>query len=254
MVGPSPRGSIPNLQVSPFGVIRKGHIPEKWRLILDLSHPEGNSVNDGISSQWSSLAYVSIDHVVQAVVRLGRNTLMAKRDIRIAYRIIPVHLQDRPLLGMQWRSQEFVDCVLPFGLRSAPKIFNSVADALQWVVGQRGVRWLLHYLDDFLCLGAVHSDECHQALAWLLAVCTELNVPVATEKTEGPSTTLGIEFDTATIQLRLPAEKPTQLKQTIENWLGRKACTKRELQSLAGLLQHACKVVRPGRSFPSQNF
>ena len=252
VVGPLPKGSIPGLQVSPFGVIPKGHVPGKWRLIVDLSHPEGRSVNDGISSQWSSLTYVSIDQVVQAVTKLGQGTMMAKLDIRSAYRIIPVHPHDRRLLGMCWRGQEYVDCVLPFGLRSAPKIFNSVADALQWVVIHGGVKWLFHYLDDFLCLGAPGSGECHQSLASVLRVCEELNVPVAAEKTEGPATTLtflGIEFDTAAMQLRLPKEKLDRLKSTVANWLGRKACTKRELQSLAGLLQHACTVVRPGRSF-----
>ena len=32
-------------------------------------------------------------------------------------------------------------------------------------------------------------------------------------------------------------------------WRKRKACRKRELQSLAGLLCYACKVLRPGRRF-----
>ena len=53
MVGPLPIGSTPGLQISPFGVIPKGHTPGKWRLIVDLSHPEGRSVNDGISKGYS---------------------------------------------------------------------------------------------------------------------------------------------------------------------------------------------------------
>ena len=131
MVGPLPTGSTPGLQISPFGVIPKDHTPGKWRLIVDLSHPEGRSVNDGISKEQSSLAYVSVDHIVQVILRLGRGTQMAKIDIRSAYRVIPVHPEDRLLLGMQWGAWEYIDCVLPFGLRSAPKRFNSVADALQ---------------------------------------------------------------------------------------------------------------------------
>ena len=131
ILGPFPPGSILGLQISPFGVIPKGHTPRKWRLIIDLSHPEGGSVNDGISSQWSSLAYVSIDHVVQAILRLGQGTQLAKIDIRSAYRLIPVHPHDRLLLGMRWRGQDYIDAVLPFGLWSAPKIFNAVADSLR---------------------------------------------------------------------------------------------------------------------------
>ena len=35
----------------------------------------------------------------------------------------------------------------------------------------------------------------------------------------------------------------------VQQWEGRKACSRRELESLIGLLNHACKVVQPGRSF-----
>lgn len=64
--------------------------------IVDLSSPEGKSVNDGISEE---LSYVSVDNVVQAVLHKGRR---AQLDIRSAYRIVPVHPEDRWLLGMMW--------------------------------------------------------------------------------------------------------------------------------------------------------
>lgn len=65
------------------------------------------------------------------VRRLGEGALMAKIDIRSTYRIVPVHPDDRPLLGMRWREKIFVDKVLPFGLRLAHKIFNALAD-MHW--------------------------------------------------------------------------------------------------------------------------
>ena len=34
-----------------------------------------------------------------------------------------------------------------FGLRSAPKIYTAVADALQWILMRVGIE-LIHYLDD----------------------------------------------------------------------------------------------------------
>ena len=114
------------------------------------------------------------------------------------------------------------------------------------------IEWVFHYLDDFPCLGTPGSDECQQALDTLVATCADLNVPLAIEKVEGPTVSLvflGIELDTMAMQLRLPEDKLARVKATILEWMGRKAATKRELQSLAGLLQHACKVVRPGRVF-----
>ena len=64
--------------------------------------------------------------------------------------MISIHPQDQALLGVCWEGNIYTDRALPFGLRSAPKIFSAVADALQWIVVKKGVRNLLHYLDDFI--------------------------------------------------------------------------------------------------------
>ena len=87
-----------------------------------------------------SLSYVSVESAAQAVLRLGRGALLAKVDIRSAYRNIPVHPDDRWLLGLYWDGATYIYTVLPFRLRSAPKIFNSVVDALEWVVCDGGLQ------------------------------------------------------------------------------------------------------------------
>ena len=140
------------VQISRFGVIQKPHQSGKWRLITDLSSPEGASVNDGIDPKLCSVTYPSIDGAVVIVLRLGKGTLLAKYDLESAYRMVPVHPIDRPLLGMRWNSATYVDGALPFGLRSAPKLFTAVADALLWIMRRYGVRNAMHYLDDFLLL------------------------------------------------------------------------------------------------------
>ena len=70
---------------------------------MDLSHPAGSSVNDGIEPELCSLKYTTVDEAVEMVVSEGHGSLMAKFDIESAYRIIPVHSEDRALLGMVWR-------------------------------------------------------------------------------------------------------------------------------------------------------
>ena len=204
-------------------------------------------MNDGIRPELCSLTYVSVDDAVRIVLQLGRGCRIAKLDIKSAYRIVPVHPDDRPLLGMRWSKGVYVDTALPFGLRSAPKLFNAVADALAWIFGQAANRRPIHYLDDFLFLGPPNSDECGAALRSALALCTELGVPISEEKLKGPGTCipfLGIVLDTELMQLRLPEEKLRRLLSTVQEWLSRKVCSKRELLSLIGQLQHACRVVR----------
>ena len=73
--------------------------------------------------------YTSVD-IVKIIWGLGCGTLMAKVDVKTAYCMVPVHPDDCYLLGMQWEGKPYIDTALPFGLRSAPKIFNAFADAI----------------------------------------------------------------------------------------------------------------------------
>ena len=72
---------------------------------------------------------------------------------------------------MRWREKTYIDSALPIGLRSAPKVFNAVADAMQWILEQHGVKPMLHYLDDFLVIG---TRECKQALETALGLCSDI--------------------------------------------------------------------------------
>ena len=113
---------------------------------------------------------------------LGKGALLAKLDLKKAYRMVPVHPDDRWLLGVRWQDQIFLDAALPFGLRSAPKLFTVLADCLLWIMQANGVRHVLHYLDDFLFIGEPHSTECAQRLHTAIEVCARLGVPVAPHK------------------------------------------------------------------------
>lgn len=253
MLGPfKPATHLPQLQINRFGVIPKGHNTGKYRLITDLSFPPGRSVNDGIDPDICSLVYTTVDEVAACAASLGAGALLAKVDIESAYRLIPVHPQDRVLQGMQWEGAIYVDPMLPFGLRSAPKIFNAVAEALHWHLVQSGITHLYHYLDDYIMVAPPHSRLCQRWLDVLLAECNRLGVPIAPHKTEGPTcviTFLGIQIDTVRGELCLPEDKLRRLKDLLGTWGGRRGCSRKELESLIGLLNHACKVVRAGRSF-----
>ena len=81
---------------------------------------------------------------------------MAKFYVLSAYRNISIHPDDRQLLGMFWRDNFYVDLTLPFGLRSAPFIFDSVASMVEWILRTNyHIRFLFHYLDDPL-----HPGKC----------------------------------------------------------------------------------------------
>ncbi len=200
---------------------------------------------------------MSVRDAARTIVGKGRGARLAKVDIQSAYRVVPVHPDDRWLLGMSWDKQLFVDTQLSFGLRSAPRIFTALADAAEWIVRQEGVSTIMHYLDDFLLIGAPASVECDAHLSILLTTFDRLGLPIAPKKLEGPTTRLsflGIELDTHNMVMRLPAQKLEELKGLVQAWWGVKHATRDELESLAGKLQHACQVVPSGRTFLRRMF
>ena len=74
--------------------------------------------------------YITVDKAVEQIRSLGKGTLLAKIDIKSAFRLLPVHPADRHLLAMKWHDHLYVDTCLPFDLHSAPKLFNILANLL----------------------------------------------------------------------------------------------------------------------------
>lgn len=75
-----------------------------------------------------------------------------------------------------------------------------------------GLSSCLHYLDNFLTMGAPGSPECEQNLKLLLRISEVLGLPIAIHKVEGPTKILiflGIEFDTTDVHAAPPRQIPT---------------------------------------------
>ncbi|XP_070564682.1 uncharacterized protein [Ptychodera flava] len=220
---------------------------------MDLSQPRNDSVNHHINKEDYTLTYSRVDDAVAILQRLGQGALITKVDIKHAFRLCPVRKADWHLLGFKWQGLFFFDRVLPFGLRSAPFLFNRLAEALLWIVKNRAnTQDLIHYLDDYFGAGPPNSPRCQYLLDTMLNTCRDLAIPIAPEKVEGPSPTmtfLGITLDTLKMTLCLPDDKLQDLLQTLPTWLHRHSCTKRELLSLIGTLSFACKCIPAGRIF-----
>ena len=129
-------------------------------------------MNDGISKALCSLSSVTVENAVEAVVEKWQGSRLAKVDICNAYRVLPIHPDDRWLLGMRWeealyvdrwllgmRLEEalYVDTTLPFGLRSALKFFTRVTDAVEWIENQTG--WIA-FCTTWMTTWCGSSGEC----------------------------------------------------------------------------------------------
>ena len=249
--GPTSVSAVDSLQINRFGVIPKKD--RGWRLILDLSLPFGHSVNNGINKEELTLTYSKVSYVKALIIKAGRGALMGKVDVRSAYRIIPVHPLDRHLLGMFWQDGYYIDLALPFDLRSAPAIFNSLADLFHWcLVNNWNVLDLLHYLDDYFTLGPPNSDICASRRRAIDRAANEIGIPLSPDKCVGPTTCLvflGIQLDSVHMTAKLPPDKRIELIELLDEWAIKCTCRQKELQTFVGKLSHACAVVPQGRNF-----
>ena len=248
--GPFPHPPFPVNHISPLGAVPKpdGTI----RLIMDLSQPAGNSVNDFISKEDFPCKYTPFDEATRLVRQAGPGCFLTKVDIKHAYRLLPVRPDDWPLLVYHWEGNYCVDLKLPFGCRSSASIFTDFADLVCWIINNKFNLVVIHYSDDYLMISPPDPALASQQKVTLLHVFDYLNIPAAEDKHLGPATALpylGIEVNTVDMTIAVPEDKLRAILDLLPKWCGRRTATKQELLSLIGKLHHISIVVRPGRLF-----
>lgn len=227
------------------------------RVVHDLSFPEGSSVNDGISSdqyldQFFKLRLPGIDRLVEFVNAKGRGCHVFKKDLRRAYRQIPIDPQDYPLLGLYIDGSLYFHTALPFGLRSATMICQRTTKSVAYILNSEGISVDV-YIDDFY--GAESSDSSELSFQRMNSLFAELGLMDAPEKDTPPShemLCLGVWINTLDMTLSVPAFRIEELQLELNTWLNKRSFTKRQLQQLLGKLSYVSACVRPGRAFMSR--
>ncbi len=197
--------------------------PGDFRLIRHLSHPQGFSINYGIAAAITQVHYATVADAIRLIKRAGPGCFFAKTDIKSAFRIIPIHPNDYPLLGMPWRGLHYYDKCMPMGRSSSCKTFEIFSTSIEWISRHKlEIDELLHLLDDFLFVSSTY-DQCQRNLNRFIS--SQLGVPIGPNKTYGPSTTLtfaGTELDSIRSEARLPRDKITKCVDIITGFLPRK--------------------------------
>lgn len=257
IAGPYDERPFPNLRLSPIGVVAKKSSPG-WRMIHHLSYPLGNSVNSHIDPELATVQYTSFDKVLDTISKLGRGAELAKMDVVAAFRLLILHPDEFDLFGFYFKNKFYYDKCLPMGCSASCAIFEKFSCFLEWVVKfKSGKNSIEHYLDDFLLAGAGGSGECLQLMEHFRLICGDIGVPLAEEKTSGPScimTFLGLEIDTLKMVIRIPQEKLFDLKAKLEDVLCMTKITLRDLQSLCGSLNFCARAIPSARAFNRRFF
>ena len=256
MIGPFDIPPFPLFRISPIGIATRKYSGKK-RLIMDLSSPHGShipSINSVIPSPDFSMQYATIDHAITLIRLAGRGAWLSKADIISAFKVLPIHPDFWRFFGVCWKGAYYFSVHLTFGCKSSPKIFDSLSEALCWILtNNHRLPYILHLLDDFLVVTPPSSPPRH-GLNTLTNAFSELGVPLSEEKTAGPGTSiefLGITLDSISFQASLPLEKTQRISLLLSNYLLADRCTKRQLLALLGHLNYAIRIIPQAKSFLS---
>ena len=250
------QSSLPDYYIaSPLGLTDKSDSSK--RRIHHLSYPTNTerSINAGIPELYGNIKYSSIEDATTGVSKLGQGCYLIKRDFENALRHIPICPEDSPLLGFHWENRYYSEQFLPFGLRTAPYIFNLYAEMFQWILvedlnpGGDCVE-TVHYVDDFLMIvppgvnPAAYSKR-FQTLSEVVGLASK-----ELKNEEGRVATFGgIELDTGRMVIRLPEKKLKNARNVIQNAIQATSLSLTELQKITGYLNFVATVVPLGRTF-----
>ena len=241
------------LAVSPMNTVPKSSMDER-RVIVDLSWPIGSSVNDGISKdaylgEVINLHYASVEDVCRMVLQVGKGALIYKRDLRHAYRQIPIDPSDYRYLGYHWNDDLYFDTVLAMGQRNAAMACSRTTNAIMHMHHEDGYLGT-SYLDDLIGVAAAsYASDAYQNLGELLQ---ELGLLENFDKACPPSVVqlvLGVEINTVEGTISVTGDRMLEIKDLLSEWEKKTKSSKVELQSLIGKLQFISKCVQQSRIF-----
>jgi len=162
---------------------------------------------------------------------------------------------DSALLGFYWENKYYSKRYLPFGLRTAPFLFNLFAEGFHWILGNELEKEnlqaeIIHYLHDFLIilpsnqnLKAYSQRFCH------LCSLVGLTIKVAKNEEGKVATFRGVELDTDKMLIRWPTKKLEKARIIVESALAATSLSLIDLQRITGFLNFVTVVVPLGRTF-----
>ena len=260
VAGPYSVQPFPLIHLSPMMTAVKK--PDSRRAVFDATFSD-NRLNNGTPmdtylSQPIEYSYPRIEDFRRLVLNSGEGCFMWKRDLASFFLQIPLDPVDYPKVAFIWRSLMFFFTALMFGLRHSGYQGQRVTSAVTWIHQRMGLDTKgeklyksINYSDDIGgCEGTKERAESSSiALSNLLA---DLGLKESLDKYHPPSTSmpyLGVQFDSVKMEMRVPPDKLSEVREDLEKWKRKTTTSKKDLQQLLGKLFWISRCVRFSRPF-----
>jgi hypothetical protein len=186
---------------------------EEYRLIEDL-----RTINGGIDS-----LHFRMETLARILPFLAAGMWACKLDLFHGYHHVPVHPNDRGLLGFEYEERYYRFRVLPFGLNIAPREFTKIVQEVVNMWRAKGYM-VVFYIDDFLFL-AWSPEQLSTIMDDVLRTLAELGWVVKLSKSVLVPTQLiyflGFTLDFQRGEIRISQEKAADLIDFTDKLLSR---------------------------------
>ena len=193
----------------------------------------------------------SFKNLDYAASMVKEGSMMSVIDIKSAYRAVMINPEHWTYQGFRWEDELYVDHRMCFGNRTGPYYFNLISDFIQKTLCDSYNVSIMNYLDDFLIVSDTR-EGCAADQNTVIKFIRSLGFHVAWQKVTEPSTKvkyLGIIIDTVEMQLSMPEGKMECLRELLAKHERANFITRKNLESMTGLLAHCSSCVRGGRTF-----
>ena len=254
LCGPFPYPPFePSFQINPLMTAPKKH-SEMRRVILDLSHPEGASVNYGIPRDTYlgvpyKLHLPSAQDLRGLIVSQGQGCHLWSVDLQRGYRQLRVCPMDWPLLGIAWNGAFYFDMAVPFGIRWGAMYMQRTTSAVTRLAGHESIPCIA-YIDDVA--SAQSPGDAIRGKRRFQSLLRELGLQENVSKGSEPSTRmtwLGVDFDSEAMTMSVPTIKINECLRMARSWATKEYCTKSQLRKFLGKLFHICQCCPTLRLF-----
>ena len=216
------------------------------RVILDLSYPEGASVNAQILCQsllnaTFNLRLPTPKQLADRIMTLGPGCHLFKIDLSRAYRQLRSDPRDWPFLGISWTGGRNVDAAIPFGLRHGASACQRTSEAVSTITFHKCQAVTLPYVDDTACSSLPHQSQAHYR--GTLETMDELGLQVAPAEMEW----IGVNYNTVDMTMQIAPAKVAEAAGMCRAFLASISMTRHEMQSFMGKVLHATKCTMAAR-------
>jgi len=227
-----------------------------------MSAPLDHSINSEIVENEKRVTYISFIQLCSLIYNIGVEGYLWTIDAEDAYYRIPINKKYYHLLAIKWRNKYLIFKCLPFGLATAPKIYNKFADGLKWSCDYHKTNLFYnkvskssnveHYLDDYVG-GANNKTTAQKQMDYLSNLFKYLNIPTSERKCKGPFKTidvLGWTFSTITIlTISLTLNKRNKYLNYIKNIIKDNYTSIKIYEKLIGYTRHCIYIIPNAKPF-----